>query len=63
MIYIIMIKEVINIYYIYIYIDQIVKIGEYHSVVEYNKDRIIEIVLGITRTIEIISGEDILEGI
>ena len=32
-----------------------------YSVAEYNMDRIIEIVLGIIRTIEIISGQEILE--
>ena len=44
-------------------IDQIVEIGEYHSVVEYNMERIIEIALGIIRTIEMILGEEILDGI
>ena len=33
-------------------IDQIMEIGEYHSVEEYNTDRIIEIALGIIRGIE-----------
>ena len=41
-------------------IDQTVKIGEYHSVEEYNMDRIIEIALGIIRIIEMILGEEIL---
>ena len=53
-----MIKEIIK-----IDIDQIVEIGEYHSVVEYNMDRIIEIVLGIIIAIEMILGEETLEGI
>ena len=47
MIDIIMIKEIIK-----IDIDEIVMIGEYHSVIEYNMDKIIEIKLGIIKTIE-----------
>ena len=52
----IMIREVIK-----IDIGQIVEIGEYHSVVEYNMDRITETDQGIIRTIEVILEEDILE--
>ena len=40
---------------------QIVGIGEYHSVVENNMDRITETDQGIVRTIQVISGEEILE--
>ena len=50
-----MIREIIK-----IGIDKTVEIGEYHSVEEYNMDRIIEIALGIIRVIEIILGEEIL---
>ena len=57
MIKIIMIREIIK-----IDIDQIVGIREYHSVVEYNMDRITETDQGIARTIEVISEEEILEG-
>ena len=39
------------------------EIEEYHSVVEYSMDRIIEIALGIIRTIEMLLEEEILEGI
>ena len=53
-----MIKETIK-----IDIDQIVEIGEYCSVVEYNMDRIIEVVLHIIRAIGMIVGEETLEGI
>ena len=38
---------------------QIVKIGEYHSEVEYNMDKIMDITLNIIRTMEIIAGEEI----
>ena len=44
-------------------IGQIVETGEYCSVAEYNMDRIIETDQGITRTIEVILEEEILEGI
>ena len=44
-------------------IGQIVEIGEYCSVVEYSLDRIMETDQGIMRTIEVISEEEILEGI
>ena len=50
-----MIREIIK-----IDTDETVAIGEYHSVGEYNVDRIIEIALGIIRTIGMISGEKIL---
>ena len=56
MIGIIMVKEIMK-------RDEIVEIGEYCSVVEYNMDRIIEIALGIIRTIEMILREEISEGI
>ena len=39
------------------------EIGEYHSVVECNMDRIIDTDQGIIRTIEVISEEEILEEI
>ena len=58
MIKIIIIREIIK-----IDIDQIVEIGEYHSVVECNMDRIIETDHGIIRTIEVTSEEEILEDI
>ena len=54
----IMVREIIK-----IYIGQIVHIAEYHSVVEYNMDRIIGTDQGIIRTIEVILEEEILEGI
>ena len=54
----IMIKETIR-----IDTDQMVEKGEFHSVVEYNIDRIIEIALGIVRIIEMILGEEISEEI
>ena len=41
-------------------IDQIVEIGEYCLVKEYNMERIIEIALGIIRIIEMILGEELL---
>ena len=47
MIDIAMIKEITK-----ISIEQTAEIGEYHSVEEYNMDRIIEIALGIIRIIE-----------
>ena len=53
-----MIREIIK-----IDIGQIVEIGEYHSVVGYNMDRITESDQGIIRTIEAILKEEILEGI
>ena len=53
-----MIKEIIK-----IGIDQIADIGEYCSVVEYNMDKIIELDIGIIKTIEMISGEELLKGI
>ena len=53
----IMIREIIK-----IDIGRIVGIGEYHSVVEYIMDRITETDQGIVRTIEVISEEEILEG-
>ena len=53
MIGIIMIKEIIK-----IDTDQIVEIGEYHSMVKYNMDRVIEIALGIIRTTEVNLGEE-----
>ena len=43
--------------------DQIAEIGEHHSMVEYNMDRIMGTDHGIIRTIEVILGEEILEGI
>ena len=52
------IKEIIK-----IDIDQIVEVGEYHLVVEYNMDRIIEIAPGIIRTIEMTLEKEIIEGI
>ena len=55
---IIMIKEMIK-----IDIGQIVEIGEYHSVVEYNMDRIIKTDQGIIRTIDVTLEEEILEDI
>ena len=58
MIDVVMIKEIIK-----IDIDQTVEIGEYHLVVEYSMDRIIKIALGLTRTIEMTSGEEIIKGI
>ena len=58
MIGVIMVKGLIK-----IDIDQIVEIEEYCLVVEYSMDRIIEIALGIIRTIGMILGEEILEGI
>ena len=58
MIDVVMIIEIIK-----ICIEQIVKIVEYCSVEEYNMDRIIEIALGIIRITEMISGDEILEGI
>ena len=58
MIGIIMVKEIIKIDK-----DQVMEIREYHSVVEYNMDKISEIDLGIIRTIEMVSGKDILEEI
>ena len=58
MIKIIMIREIIK-----IDICQIVEIGEYHSVVEYNMDRIIRTDQGIIRTIEVTLEEEILEEI
>ena len=58
MVKIIVIREIIK-----IDIGQIVEIGGYHSVVEYNMDRITETDQGIIRTIERISEEEILEGI
>ena len=54
----IMVKEVIK-----IDIEQIVEIKELSLVVEYNMDKIIEIVLGLIRTIGMILEEEILEGI
>ena len=54
----IMIREVIK-----IEIDQIVEIGEYHSVVEYSVDRIIEIDLGKIRITETTLEEVISEEI
>ena len=51
---IIMIREMIK-----IHIGQIVEIGEYHSVVEYNMDRTIETDQGIIKTIEVTLGEEI----
>ena len=44
-------------------IGQIVEIEEYYSVLEYNMDRITETYQGIIRNIEVISEEEILEGI
>ena len=44
-------------------IGQIVGIGEFCLVVEYNMDKIMEIDQGIVRIIEVISEEEILEGI
>ena len=58
MIKIIVIREVIK-----IDIDQIMEIGEYCSVVEYNTDRIIVTDRGIIRAIEVILEEKILERI
>ena len=58
MIKIIMIREIIR-----IDIGHIVEIGEYHSVVKYNMDRIIKTDQGVIRTIEVILGEEILEKI
>ena len=54
----IMIREIIK-----IDIGQIVEIGEYHSLVEYNMDRITETDQGIIRTIEEILEEEILKEI
>ena len=42
---------------------QVVEIGEYHSVVEYNMDRIIGINQGIMGIIEVILEEELLEEI
>ena len=42
---------------------QIVDIGEYHSVEEYNMHRIVETDQGIIRTIKVILEEEIAEGI
>ena len=53
-----MVREIIK-----IYIGQIVEIGKYCSVTEFNMDRIIETNQGIIRTIEVILAEEILEGI
>ena len=50
-----MVREIIK-----IGIHQIVEIGEYHSVEEYNIGTIIEIALGKIRVIEMILGEEIL---
>ena len=58
MVNIIMIKEIVK-----VDIDQIVEIGEYHSVIEYNMGKIIEIVLGIIRTIKNDFRRGSLEGI
>ena len=44
-------------------IDQIVEKGEYHSLVEYNMNKVIEIDLGIIRTIEMILGKKMLKEI
>ena len=44
-------------------IGQIVEIGEYHLMVEYNINRFTETDQGMIRTIEVISEEEILEGI
>ena len=44
-------------------IGQMVEIGEYHSVVEYNMDRIIETDQGVIITIEVTLEEGILEEI
>ena len=54
----IMVREIIK-----IDTGQIVEIGEYHSVVEYNMDSIIGTDQGIIRTTEVILEEEILEGI
>ena len=54
----IMVKEIIK-----TDIDQVVEIEEWRLVVEYNMDKIIEIALGIIRTIGMILGKEILEGI
>ena len=54
----IMIREIIK-----IDIGQIVEIGEYHSVVGYNMERITDTDQGIIRTIEVIIEEEILEEI
>ena len=56
MIDVIMVKEIIK-----TDIDKIVEIEEFHLVVGYNMDRIIEIALGIIRTIGMILGEEIIE--
>ena len=44
-------------------IGQILEIEKYHSVVEYSMDRLTETDQGIIKTIEVILGEEILEGI
>ena len=44
-------------------IGQIVEIEEYHSVVEYNMDRVTETDQGIIRPVEVILEEEISEGI
>ena len=41
---------------------QVGGIGEYHSVVEHSMDRIMETDKDIVRTVEVISEEEILEG-
>ena len=51
-----MVREMIK-----INVGQIVGIGEYHSVLDYNMDRIIGINLGIIRIIEVILEEEPLE--
>ena len=43
--------------------DQILEIEEFHLMVEYNMDRIIEIDLGMIRTIEVTLEEETLEEI
>ena len=53
-----MIREIIK-----IDIGQIVEIGEYHSVVEYNMDRIIGIDQGIIGIIQVIMEEEICDQI
>ena len=53
-----MVREIIK-----IDIGQIVEIEEYHSLVEYNMDRITKTDQGMIRTIKVISEEEILEGI
>ena len=56
-------QDIFMIEIIKIDIGQIVEIGEYHSVVEYDMDRITETNQGIIRTIRVILEEEILEGI